>query len=76
MGGLFADIKDEMTQKNIAEQLWEMFDELLDVVITAISESGTVNIQSFKKSPEYKYLQDLFEASFLGNQLFGGDNAA
>ncbi|WP_255259812.1 transposase [Lentibacillus sp. CBA3610] len=72
LGGL----RDEMAQKNIAEQLWEMFDELLDIVITAISESGLVDIQSFKKSPEYKYLVDLFESSFLGNQLFGEDNAA
>nr|WP_148436705.1 hypothetical protein [Gracilibacillus timonensis] len=65
-----------MTQKNIAEQLWEMFDELLDVVIAAISESGSIDIKTFKKSPEYKYLEDLFEASFLGNQLFGKNNAA
>lgn len=76
LGGLFADMRDEMAQKNIAEQLWEMFDELLDVVITTISESGPIDIQFFKKSPEYKYLEDLFESSFLENQLFGGDNAA
>jgi hypothetical protein len=76
LGGLFADMKDEMTQKNIAEQLWGMFDELLDIVISAISESGSIDIKTFKKSPEYKYLEELFESSFLGNQLFGPDNAA
>lgn len=37
-----------MEEKNIAELLWEMFDELLDVVIVAISESGLIDIQFFK----------------------------
>ncbi|MDC3412046.1 hypothetical protein NC797_01910 [Aquibacillus sp. 3ASR75-11] len=48
----------------------------VDVVITDISESGTIDIQSFSKSPKYKYLEDLFESSLLGNQLFRRDNTA
>ncbi|RUQ26928.1 hypothetical protein ELQ35_17890 [Peribacillus cavernae] len=32
--------------------------------------SGTVGIQAFKSSPEYEYIIELFEDSFLGNQLF------
>ncbi|GGB53150.1 hypothetical protein GCM10011409_33400 [Lentibacillus populi] len=51
------------------EQLWDMFDELLNAVITAISESGTIDIRFFKISPEYAYLEEPFEASFLGNQF-------
>jgi len=39
-------------------------------------ESGTVDVQAFKQSPEYQYIKELFEDSFLGNQLFKGDNAA
>ncbi|MEI3614911.1 hypothetical protein SPD89_22020 [Pseudogracilibacillus sp. SO30301A] len=65
-----------MAQKNIAEQLWSMFDELLDIVITAIAESGPVDIKTFKESLEYKYLAEQFEASFLRNQLFEGDKVA
>lgn len=76
LGGLFEKIKDEMMQKNIAERLWNLFEELLDAVITAIAESGTVDVQAFKQSPEYQYIKELFEDSFLGNQLFKGDNAA
>lgn len=72
---LFEEIKDEMVEKNLAERLWEMFDELLQVVITAIAESGTVDICAFKRSEEYEYIQTLFKESFLGNQLFGGDIA-
>ncbi|WP_212973995.1 hypothetical protein [Bacillus sp. J14TS2] len=60
-----------MKQKNSAEQLWEMFEAVLDVVIAAISESGFVDSQSFKKCPEFK-LKNLFTSLFLGNQLFEG----
>jgi hypothetical protein len=76
LGALFEEIKDEMVEKNLAERLWEMFDELLQIVITAIAESGTVDICAFKKSEEYKYIQTLFKESFLGNQLFEGDIVA
>ncbi|SDI99933.1 hypothetical protein SAMN04488123_12532, partial [Natribacillus halophilus] len=75
-GGLFEEIKDDLVEKNMAQQLWEMFDELLDVVITAISESGVVDIHAFKMSEEYQYIKTLFEDSFLVNQLFDGDNVA
>lgn len=53
-----------------------MFDELLQIVIIAIAESGTVDLRAFKNSEEYQYIKELFEESFLGNQLFGEDNAA
>lgn len=54
---------------NIAERLWELFDELLEVVITGIAKSGIVDILEFKNSVEYQYLRELFEDSFLNNQL-------
>lgn len=76
LGGLFEHVKDEMIEKNLAERLWDMFEELLQVVITAIAESGTVDIKEFKNSPEYQFLRELFEDSFLGKQLFHEDKAA
>nr|WP_268238696.1 transposase [Lentibacillus kapialis] len=76
LGGLFEEIKDDMMEKNLAQRLWEMFDDLLQVVITAIAESGMVDIHVFKVSEEYQYIKTLFENSFLGHQLFDGDNVA
>jgi len=76
LGGLFEEIKDEMVEKNLAQRLWEMFDELLQVVIAAISESGIIDLKAFKNSEEYAYIKELFEVSFLGNQLFERDKAA
>lgn len=69
LGGLFELIKSEMCEKNLAQRLWELFDELLQVIIEAIAESGSVNIIDFKNSLEYKYLKELFEESFLNTQI-------
>ena len=59
LGGLFELIKDDIWEKTVAQKLWQLFDELLQIVIEAIAESGTVNIINFKKSPEYQYLKGL-----------------
>lgn len=69
LDGLFAAIRDELIEKNVAEILWELFEELLQVVIDGIAKSGFVNILEFKNSDEYQYLKELFENSFLNNQL-------
>ena len=69
LDGLFADIKDDLIKKNVAERLWALFDDLLQVVITSIAKSGSVDILEFKNSLEYQYLKELFENSFLSNQL-------
>lgn len=53
----------------MAERLWELFEELLQVIIIAIAESGVVDILEFRTSAEYQYLKDLFDDSFLNNQL-------
>jgi len=69
LDGLFAEIKDELIEKNVAERLWELFDDLLQVVITSIAKSGLVDILEFRNSSEYEYLKELFENSFINNQL-------
>ena len=38
-------------------------------MITGIAKSGIVDILEFKNSDEYQYLKELFENSFLNNQL-------
>ena len=76
LDGLFIEIKDELIEKNVAERLWELFDELLQVVITSIAKSGLINILEFRNSVEYEYLKELFENSFLNNQLKDLENAS
>ena len=75
LGTLFEFIKDDMCKKTVAQKIWELFDELLTVVISAIAKSGVVDILSFKNSPEYEYLKSIFEESFLENQILGISNA-
>lgn len=48
----------------------ELFEKLLELVIILFAKSGKVDLLSFKESAEYRYLKDLFENSFLSNQLF------
>lgn len=66
LDGLFSEIK---------ERLWELFDELLQVVITSVAKSGLVNIMEFANSVEYQFLKELFENSFLTNQMKALENA-
>nr|WP_261486243.1 hypothetical protein [Acididesulfobacillus acetoxydans] len=54
MDGLFAAIKDDLVEKTVAERLWELFDELLQVVIAGIARSGIVDILEFRNSAEYR----------------------
>jgi hypothetical protein len=76
LGNLFESVKDELIVKNVAQQLWELFDDLLQVVIDVLTESGTVDMQAFKHSSEYHYVKGLFEDSFLCNQLINIEKAA
>ena len=61
IGGLFEHIKDELCEKNLAQRLWELFDELLQVVIDVIAKNGSVDISAFRNSLEYLYIKELFE---------------
>jgi len=76
IGRLFELIKDDMCEKNLAQRLWELFDELLQVVIDVIAKNGSVDISAFRNSPEYMYIKELFEASFLSNQIFEVNKSA
>jgi hypothetical protein len=67
---LFELIKDDLCEKNLAERLWALFEDLLQLVIDVISESGNIDILEFRNSQEYQYVKDLFENSFLSKQMF------
>ena len=76
IGRIFELIKDDMCKKNLAQRLWELFDELLQMVIDVITKSRSVDISAFRNSSEYQYIKELFEASFLNNQMFGVNKPA
>jgi len=60
----------------LSQKLWELIDDLLQVVIDMISKTGKVDLREFKNSKEYNYLKELFESSFLSNQIKGVYNTA
>ena len=70
LDGLFKILKDDINEKTVAERLWIIFEELIDIVINLISKSGEVDISLFKQSKEYKEVKEVFESSFLSTQIF------
>jgi len=76
LGNLFEAVKDELIQKNVAQKIWELFDELLQIIIDVLAETGKIDIQTFKESSEYQYVKGLFEKSFLSNQLISLEKAS
>ena len=66
----------ELVEKNLAERLWALFEELLEAVVRSIADSGAVDLPEFKRSPDYATLKALFEESFLGHQLQALDKTA
>ena len=69
LGRLFEGIVAELREQNVAQRLWALFEELLQAVLTSMADSGPMDLKQFQSSPQYAALKDLFEASFLGNQL-------
>ncbi len=57
-----------MVENHLAQRLWASFEDLLQVVLVSIAESGGVNRAQFQRSPEYATLKALFAESFLGDQ--------
>lgn len=70
LDGLFEILKDDINEKTVAERLWIIFEELIDIIINSISKSGVVDISLFKQSKEYKEVKEVFESSFLSTQIF------
>ena len=76
LGALFETMAAELVEKNLAERLWALFEELLETVIRSLADSGAVDLRQFQRSPEYACLKTLFEESFLGQQLQALDKIA
>ena len=76
LGVLFEGMVAELVEKNLAQRLWALFEELLQVVMISIAESGSVDLAQFQRSPEYAALKALFAESFLGDQLHAFNKSA
>ena len=60
----------------MAEKLWDVFEELLDMMINAISDHGTMDVSQIKQSAEYGFIKDFFESTFLFRQIVSIDKAS
>jgi hypothetical protein len=69
MGELFRLTQQDICEKNLAERLWELFEELLAFIIDVIASRGTMDITLLKKSEEYCYVKSIFASSFLFDQM-------
>ena len=72
LGGLFEEIKNDMVERNLAERLWEMFDELIQIVIVAISESGVVDLNHLKNQRNIRTLKTYLRHPFREPVIFEG----
>ncbi|MCL4521704.1 MAG: hypothetical protein M1415_09045 [Firmicutes bacterium] len=68
LGILFEGIVAEWVENYLAQRLWAWFEDLLQVVLVSIAESGAVHRAQFQRSPEYATLKWLLAESSLGDQ--------
>ena len=69
LGELFRSIQQDICEKPLAERLWELFEELLTIIIKMISANGATDIIMLQKTEEYRYVKEIFASSFLIEQL-------
>jgi hypothetical protein len=76
LGDAVLTLQQDVCQKNLAERLFELFEELLQLAIAAIAENGALDITLFKASAEYRHISEIFKSSFLFDQMDAVDNTA
>ena len=69
LGELFRITQQDICEKNLAERLWMLFEELLLFIINAISENGPMDVTMLTQSEEYNYVKELFASSFIFGQM-------
>jgi hypothetical protein len=69
IGELFRLLQDDVCEKNLAERLWILFEEMLSFMIEVISANGIMDITQLKQSEEYCYVREVFASSFLFEQM-------
>jgi hypothetical protein len=76
LGDVLTIIQQDVCKKNLAERLFELFEDLLDLAIKTITECGIEDIGQFKESEEYRSIKEILASSFLFDQMETVDNAA
>ena len=76
IGELFRLIQQDICEKNLAERLWDLFEELLAFMIEVISSRGSMDITQLQQSEEYRYVKEVFASSFLFEQLAAVNKSA
>ena len=76
LGELFRLTQQDICEKNLAERLWELFEELLAFMIEVISANGAMDITQLKQSEEFRYVKEVFSSSFLFDQMSSVDKPA
>jgi hypothetical protein len=76
LGELFLLTQQDVCEKNMAERLWALFEELLAFMIEAISAHDSMDIKGFTQSEEYVFVKEIFESSFLVRQMNSVNKAA
>jgi hypothetical protein len=74
-GQLLLEACKDLREKNLAERIFELFNEILIFLIEVISEKGVMDISQLMNSQEYLYAKDLLRSSFLFEQFKSVDNA-
>ena len=75
MGELFRLTQQDICEKNLAERLWMLFEELLAFIIDVIASHGAMDITMLKQSEEYRYVKEIFASSFLFEQMASLDKS-
>ncbi|MDR0287465.1 MAG: transposase [Clostridiales bacterium] len=76
LGELFLLTQQDVCEKNMAERLWALFEELLAFMIEAVSAHDSMDIKEFAQSKEYAFVKEIFESSFLVRQMNSVNKAA
>jgi len=76
LGELFRLAQQDVCEKNLAEKLWDLFEELLEFMIQAIAVHGPMDITQFRLTDEYAFVKEIVESSFLFKQMASVNNSA
>ncbi len=74
-GQLVLEACKDLQEKNLAERILAVFEEMLVFLVEVIAGCGSMDISQFLNSAEYLYAKDVLRSSFLFEQIKSIDNA-
>jgi hypothetical protein len=76
LGELFRLTGQDLLQKNLAERLFDLFQDLLGLVVESISAKGSMDVSLLMNCEEYQYIFNILESSSLYRQVDSVNNVA